>query len=642
MPSDTGPLRITDLTFRDGQQSLLATRMRTEDMEAVAEDVARAGYYALEIWGGATFDSMHRFLGEDPWERPRRLRALIPKPVKLQMLLRGQNLVGYRNYADDVVRAFVEEACRAGIEIFRVFDALNDLRNLECAAKAVLKTGMHLQGTLSYTVTGGRMGGELFTLEYWVAKARALAGLGCQSLCLKDMAGLLHPDDAAALVPALKKASGLPLELHTHTTSGMAEYAVQRAIAAGLDIVDTCSAPLAGRTSHPAVEPLAATLRGTPRDPGLDLTVLSRVASKLEALMPKYRQFLDTSRVATVDIGALEHQIPGGMLSNLVHQLREQDALDRLQQVFEELPRVRADLGFPPLVTPTSQIVGVQAVQNVLLGKPGTIADRYKMINDQVKDYCYGLYGQAPAAIHPEVRAMALKGYARGETPITERPADLLPPELDKAKSEIGDLAADRRELLIFTLFPTTGKRFLQVRRGLEPAPAEWRPKSLEEAQAAQAPAKTPPAPQAPKPGEGLRPLGPGARTYTVRVDGEIYQVEVAAQGAARVRGPSGPAANAPASGPTTPQPIPAAQASPALAAPAQSSKGAVLAPMPGTLIQYTVKVGDPVKAGAVVAVLEAMKMENRLAAPIDGVVKALNAKVGERVAKQAVLLTIG
>ncbi len=637
--ASNSPLRITDLTFRDGHQSLLATRLRTGDLEKVAEDVGRAGYCALEVWGGATFDSMHRFLGEDPWERPRRLRRLIPARVQFMMLLRGQNLVGYRNYADDVVEAFVEEAAEAGIDIFRVFDALNDERNLEAAARAILRVGKHFQAALSYTVTGGRMGGPLFTLEYWVGRAKALAALGAHSLCVKDMAGLLSPDDAARLIPALKQATGLPIELHTHCTAGLAEYTLLRAIDAGVDVVDTCAAPLANRTSHPAVEPLAFLLKGSPRDPGLDFGSLERVAAGLEKLLPPYRKLLDDTRLAIVDIGALSHQVPGGMLSNLVNQLREVEAESRLGEVFEELPRVRQDLGFPPLVTPTSQIVGVQAVQNVLFGKPGSIRSRYAMITDQVKDYCYGLYGRPPAPIQPELLELALQGYPRGATPITCRPGDILAPELPKARSDLGELAQDRRELLLATLFPTTGKRFLRVRRGLEPAPAEWQPPAPGAA-AGPAPKAAAPSPPAAAPAPAQLP---GAKIYRVRVEDEIFEVEVAP---APSRPASVPASASPPpasrAAPAASAPVPAPAAAPATEAASASDPGAVLSPMPGTVIRYAVKEGERVEAGATVVVVEAMKMENRLPAPRAGTVRDIRFKPGDRVARNAVLLTIG
>ncbi len=649
MSKKKNPLKITDLTFRDGHQSLFATRMRTEDMEAIAEAVGKVGYHALEIWGGATFDTMHRFLGEDPWERPRRLRRYIPKEVKFQMLLRGQNLVGYRNYADDVVEAFVDEACDAGIEIFRVFDALNDERNFETAARAIKRNGMHFQAALSYTVTERKMGGEIFTLEYWVGKAKTFASMGADSICIKDMAGLLSPDDAYDLIRAIKKATKLPVELHCHTTSGLAEYTVQRAIDAGVDIIDTCSAPFANRSSHPAVEPIVVMLQGTARDTGLDLDRLTEIAEYLERIGPKYRHLMDDTRLSVVDIGVLMHQVPGGMLSNLVNQLRQAGAEDKLKDVFEELPRVRRELGYPPLVTPTSQIVGVQAVQNVLFGKPGgTLEERYKMISAQVKDYCYGLYGRPPAEIDPDLRRLALKGYPRGEEPITCRPADILEPELEKARAEIGDLAKDRKDLLLYTLFPTTGKRFLRVKYGLEPAPEEWKPRTLEDAEReAELVRKALAGELVEKPAKAEPPAG--ARTYKVYVDGELFEVAVEAPEGVPVVAAAAPAASPgpqPAAAPApAPQPAPApAEPKPepaAAPAPAKEAKGEVLAPMPGMVVDVLVKPGDEVKAGDVVVVLEAMKMENALEAPVDGRVQEVLCAKGDNVAKDAVLVTI-
>ncbi len=644
MSKKPNPLKITDLTFRDGHQSLFATRMRTEDMEAIAEAVGKVGYHALEVWGGATFDVMHRFLGEDPWERPRRLRRYIPKDVKFQMLLRGQNLVGYRNYADDVVEAFVDEACDAGIEIFRVFDALNDERNFETAARAIKRNGMHFQAALSYTVTERKMGGALFTLEYWVEKAKTFASMGADSICIKDMAGLLAPDDAYDLIKAIKKATKLPVELHCHTTSGLAEYTFQRAIDAGVDILDTCSAPFANRSSHPAVEPIVMMLQGTPRDTGLDLDRLNEVAEYLERIGPKYRHLLDTTRLSVVDIGVLLHQVPGGMLSNLVNQLRQAGAEDRLGDVFRELPRVRKDLGYPPLVTPTSQIVGVQAVQNVLFGNPdGALEERYKMISGQVKDYCYGLYGRPPAEINPELRKLALKGYPRGEEPITCRPADILEPELEKAKAEVGDLAKDRKDLLLYTLFPTTGKRFLRVKYGLEPVPEEWQPRTLEDAKREEELCRKALAGELVEKPKAEPPAD--ARTYKVYVDGELFEVAVEAPaGAPPVVTAVTPAAPAPQ--PAAPQPAPAQPAPaaepPKPAAPAAGAKAALEAPMPGMIVDVLVGPGDPVKAGDVVVILEAMKMENALEAPADGVVQEVRCAKGDNVAKGDVLVTIG
>ncbi|MDF1555684.1 MAG: pyruvate carboxylase subunit B [Deferrisomatales bacterium] len=652
------PLKITDLTFRDGHQSLFATRMRTEDIEAIAETAGKVGYHAMEVWGGATFDTMHRFLGEDPWDRPKRLRQYVPKEVKFQMLLRGQNLVGYRNYADDMANAFVDQACEAGVDIYRIFDALNDERNFQTVAKRVLENGKHFQAALSYTVTGRRMGGDIFNLKYWTAKAKTFASMGAHSICIKDMAGLLSPDDAALLIPAIKKATKLPVELHCHTTSGMAEYTFLKAIDAGVDIIDTCSAPFAGRSSHPALEPIVVMLQGTDRDTGFDLEVLAEITEYLETIAPKYRQLLDTSRLAVADIGVLMHQTPGGMLSNLVNQLREAGAMDRLNDVFKELPKVREDLGFPPLVTPSSQIVGVQAVMNVLMGKVGgSVKERYKMVSGQVKDYCYGLYGTPPRPMNPEVQKLALKGYPRGETPITCRPADVLEPELEKARAEIGDLAKTDADLILYNMFPTTGKKFLSVKYGKEPAPAEWAPRTMEQAAAESELCRKALAGELiDRPVKEAPAKGPGLRTFNVFVDGEYFEVDVesvggapvvtavaapavaAAPQAAPVAAPA-PAAPAPAAPQAATAPAPAPVAAPKAAAAA--GKGTIQAPMPGMVVDYLVKPGDTVQAGDVVVILEAMKMENSLEAPVDGVVGPLPYSAGDSVAKGDVLLTI-
>lgn len=631
------PLKITDLTFRDGHQSLFATRMRTEDIEAIAEVAGKVGYHSMEVWGGATFDTMHRFLGEDPWERPKILRRHIPKSVKFQMLLRGQNVVGYRNYADDVLIAFVEEAVEAGIDIFRVFDALNDERNFETAAKAVIKSGAHFQAALSYTVTESRMGGKIFTKDYWMKKAKNFASMGAHSIAVKDMAGLLSPDDAYELIKALKIAVDIPIELHCHTTSGLAEYTFLRAIDAGVDIIDTCSAPFAMRSSHPAIEPIVHMLKGTDRDTGLDMGLLNQIGDYLETIGPKYKHLLDTSKLSMIDLNVLLHQTPGGMLSNLVNQLKEAGAEQRIHEVFEELPRVRKDLGFPPLVTPTSQIVGVQAVMNVLFGKPGTVADRYKMISAQVKDYCYGLYGTPPAAVSEELRKIALKGYPKGEKPIDCRPADVLQPELEKAKAEIGDLAKDRKDLITYVMFPTTGKKFLSVKYGKEPAPAEWKAKTLEDAKREQEIIAKALAGDLMEKKAAGQP-GPGARKYTVYVDGEQFEVAVESIGGAPVVTAIAPVAAAPAAAPVAAAPAAAPAAKPA---PAAKTAGSLCAPMPGLIVDYKVAVGDKVKAGDIVVILEAMKMENSLEAQADGTVTEINFKKGDTVSKDAVLLTI-
>ena len=467
------PVKIQDNTFRDGHQSLLATRMRTEDMIPIADMMDKVGFWAMEVWGGATFDTMHRFLAEDPFERIKTLKQHIKK-TPFSMLLRGQNLVGYRNYADDVARLFVDKASEAGIDVFRVFDALNDFRNFQTVVERIKANGKHFQGTISYSLTERRMGGEVYTLEYYIEKAKELQAMGADTLCFKDMAGIMSPFDIAKLITELKKIITIPIHLHTHYTSGMASMVYLEAIKAGVDIVDTCLAPFALRTSQPAVEPIVATLLGTTRDTGFDLGVLLDMGEKLEEVAPKYRDHLAKHRMSVIDTGVLMHQVPGGMISNLVSQLKEANALHRINEVYEEIPRTRKELGMPPLVTPTSQIVGVQAVLNVLFG-------RYKMITNEVKDLAYGLYGKTPIPIDPEIQQKILKGFKRGTTPVTGRAADYLEPELPKAREKIGNLAKDDFDLLIYALYPTTGEKFLKWKYGLEEKPQAVKPKTLED-----------------------------------------------------------------------------------------------------------------------------------------------------------------
>jgi len=467
------PIRITDTTFRDGHQSSLATRMRTEDMIPIAGELDQVGFHSVEIWGGATFDVAHRFLGEDPWERVRVLKKLMPK-TPFQMLLRGQNLVAYRNHPDDLVEAFVEKSAEVGIDIFRCFDAVNDERNFETAFKVIKRCGKHIQGTICYSLTERRMGGSVYNLQYYLGKARILEDMGSDSLCIKDMAGLLAPYDGYELIKALKKTVKIPIQLHTHYTSGMASMTYLKAIEAGVDIIDTALAPFALRSSQPAVEPIIVALEGTPWDSGLDLAKLLKLGEYLETIAPKYRDFLDTTKMAVIDTNVLMHQIPGGMISNMVSQLKQQKAIHRLHEVYAELPKTRKDLGYPPLVTPTSQIVGVQAVLNVLFG-------RYKMVSMETQDYVYGLYGKPPVPISDEIKKLVLKGYKKGKEPITCRPADLIESEMPKAKEETKELAKDLCDTLIYALYPKTGIQFLKWKYGLEPMPEKVKPKTLED-----------------------------------------------------------------------------------------------------------------------------------------------------------------
>ena len=467
------PIKIQDNTFRDGHQSLLATRMTTEDMTPIAEKMDSVGFWAMEVWGGATFDTMHRFLAEDPFDRIRTLKKYIKK-TPFSMLLRGQNLVGYRNYADDVARLFVDKASEAGIDVFRVFDALNDFRNFQTVVEKIKSNGKHFQGTICYSLTERRMGGDVFNLDYYLNKAKEIQDMGADSLCLKDMAGIMSPFDIARLITELKKKITIPIHLHTHYTSGMASMIYLEAIKAGVDIVDTCLAPFALRTSQPAIEPIVATLYGTTRDTGFDLDLLLELDAYLETIAPKYRDYLARHRMSVIDTGVLVHQVPGGMISNLVSQLTEARALDRLPEVYKEVAVTRKELGMPPLVTPTSQIVGVQAVLNVLFG-------RYKMVTNEVKDLAYGLYGKTPIPVDPDIQKKVLKRYKRGETPVTGRAADYLKPELEEDKKKVGNLARDDYDLLIYALYPTTGEQFLKWKYGLEEKPPEVKPKTLED-----------------------------------------------------------------------------------------------------------------------------------------------------------------
>jgi pyruvate carboxylase subunit B len=649
------PIKFTDTTFRDGHQSLLATRMRTEDILPFMERMDRMGYWALEVWGGATFDTAHRFLGDDPWDRIRLVKGLLKKTPTM-MLLRGQNLVGYRNYADDVTYRFVRYAADNGVDIFRVFDALNDQRNWEVSVKALMdakKAGCmaHFQAAVCYSLTQRRMGGPIFNLEYYVDFAKRAEDMGADSFCLKDMAGMCSPYDAYAIVKALKETLKIPVEFHTHYTSGQGSMAYLKAMEAGVDIVDTCLSPFALRTAQPAIEPLLVAVEQTDRETDMDLAALIEIGQDLERVAVKYRDLLDTSKLAQIDTGVLLHQIPGGMYSNLVNQLKEANALDRIREVMAELPQTRKELGYPPLVTPTSQIVGIQAVFNVLFG-------RYQQIPAEVKALAYGLYGRTPAPMDKKVQKLILKGYERGETPTTKRPGEILEPEWDKAVEATRGLAKNDGDVLIYALYPTTGLRFLRWKYGLEPIPPEVRGKTLEQikledevvsrlkqknlfAQVKEYLDRLErPAPE----------KGPGLRTFNVFVDGQYFAVEVECTSGAPVLTGVTPAPR-PAAAPAAPPPPPAAAPPPppaaapaAAAAPAEALAAGEVplrAPMPGMIISYNVKVGDRVNTGDLVCVLEAMKMQNSLPAPASGIVKAINFEPGASVPKDAVIMVI-
>jgi oxaloacetate decarboxylase alpha subunit/pyruvate carboxylase subunit B len=669
-PKADNPVKIMDLSLRDGHQSLFATRGRTEDMIPVAEMMDDVGFWAVEMWGGATFDAMHRFLNEDPWERIRTLKRYFKK-TPFSMLLRGQNLVGYRNYADDVAREFVIRAAENGMDVFRTFDALNDYRNFQTVVEEIKKAKKHFQGCICYTMTQPRLGGEVYNLDYFVKKAKALEEMGADSICIKDMAGLIAPYDAYNLIKTLKESVSPPIHLHSHFTSGMSPMSHLKAIEAGVDILDTCMTAYAYRTSHPAIEPLVMSLLGTNRDTGFDIKLLAKINTIMEKeIIPKYMHLVDDSKFSIIDINVLLHQTPGGMLSNLVNQLREMDALDRIDEVYKELPRVRKELGQIPLVTPTSQIVGTQTVNNVLFDKDN---ERYKMITGQVKDLCYGLYGKTAIPIDPEVQKKALKGYSRGETPIDSRPAAVLDPELDKAREEIGDLAVDQDDLILYALYPVTGKKFLKWKYGKEPVPEDVKPRTLDDAKAMIETLKKirkgeiaiPEKKDIPEKGENLR-------VFNVFVEDEYYEVGVEQVGGASMvsyvqalpaesgqsasvpqqpaavqqpAAPTGPMISKAPSAPPPPPPRPKAPAPKKETAPVETSSAdgtPLKAPMPGMIVNYEVKLDDSVNEGDTVVILEAMKMQNALPAPATGKVKAINYSSGDSVSKNDILCVIG
>ena len=441
-------LRITETSLRDGHQSLIATRLTTEEILPILEKMDNAGYYSLEVWGGATFDACIRFLNEDPWERLRAIRAKVKK-TKLQMLIRGQNLLGYRHYADDVVEEFVKKSIENGIDIIRAFDALNDYRNLETTIRAVKKYKGHCQGCIAYTTS------DVHTVDYYVKKVLELEKMGVDSICIKDMAGILMPKTGYELIKKIKSVTSLSIELHTHCTGGIASILYTEAIEAGVDIIDTAISPFSGGTSQPATEVFAQLLKGTKRDPELSLEILGEIADYFKPIKEKYRtKGVLNPRVMDTEPKTLAYQVPGGMLSNLMSQLDQQKALNKYEEVLKEIPRVRKDLGYPPLVTPLSQMVGTQAVFNVLLG------ERYKVIPKEIRDYVKGLYGKTPVPVDKDIQIKIIKDIE----PLKCRPADLIEPEMEKLKKEIGNLAKTTEDVLIYALFPENAKKFLENR----------------------------------------------------------------------------------------------------------------------------------------------------------------------------------
>ncbi|EOD78743.1 Oxaloacetate decarboxylase alpha chain [Grimontia indica] len=590
------PLAITDVVLRDAHQSLFATRMRLDDMLPIAAALDDVGYWSLETWGGATFDACIRFLGEDPWVRLRELKKAMPK-TPMQMLLRGQNLLGYRHYADDVVEKFVERAHANGMDVFRIFDAMNDVRNFEKAVKSAVDVGAHAQGTLSYTTS------PYHTLDTWTDLAKRLEDLGCHSLCIKDMSGLLKPYEAEELIKRIKASCDIPLALHCHATTGLSTATAVKAVEAGLDVLDTAISSMSQTYGHTPTETVVAMLQGTERDTGLQLEKIEPIAAYFREVRKKYAKF--EGQLKGVDSRILIAQVPGGMLTNMEGQLKEQGAADRLDEVLEEIPRVREDLGYIPLVTPTSQIVGTQAVINVLTG------ERYKSITKETAGVLKGEYGAAPAEVNKELQARVLDG---GEA-ITCRPADLIEPELHiltdeliaKSKEE-GILLAEAQvdDVLTYSLFPQVGLKFLKNRGN----PDAFEPVPGSEPEVAAAPAA---------------PASAGdTEAYSVQVNGQVYDVVVGPQGELTSVTPSGAAPTA--------APVPA---------PTAGASEAVAAPLAGNIFKVVAKQGHQVQEGDVLLILEAMKMETEVRATRAGVVQDVMVKEGDSVTVGSPLLSL-
>lgn len=596
----SNPLKLTELVLRDAHQSLLATRMRIDDMLPIAEKLDKVGYWSMESWGGATFDACIRYLGEDPWERIRELKKAMPNTPQ-QMLLRGQNLLGYRHYADDVVKRFVERAKDNGVDVFRIFDAMNDVRNLKTAIKAAKDVDGHAQGTMSYTVS------PVHTLEKWVEMAQKLEDLGCDSLCIKDMAGLLRPNDAFELVSALKKNTSLPIAMQCHATTGLSVATYQKSIDAGIDMLDTAISSMSMTYGHSPTETLVAMTENTDRDTGLDLPLLEEIASYFRDVRKKYAQF--EGSLKGVDARILLAQVPGGMLTNMENQLKEQGAIEKFDQVLEEIPKVREDLGFIPLVTPTSQIVGTQAVLNVLSG------ERYANISKETAAVLKGEYGATAAPVNEDLQKRVLDGAE----PITQRPADLLDNELDKLTDELKEKAKNEDirladavvdDVLTYALFPQIGLKFLKNRDNpdaFEPAP---------QAQS-ESPAKS-----TSEPATSSGSAEPEA--YDVDVDGQRYRVRI---------GPAGELEEV----------APAPKSSTDKGGDSSSTGGETIkAPLAGNVFKVVAKEGQAVAAGDVVIVMEAMKMETDIKAETGGTVKSLHVKEGDAVSVGDELVTLG
>ncbi len=581
------PLAITELVLRDAHQSLLATRLRLEDMLPIAQQLDDAGYWSIESWGGATFDACIRYLGEDPWERIRALKKAMPK-TKQQMLLRGQNLLGYRHYADDVVTRFVERAHDNGVDVFRIFDAMNDMRNLQTAIRATIDCGAHAQGTISYTVS------PVHSIDLWVDLGKRLEDQGVHSICIKDMAGLLKPYECEELVTKLKASVDVPIAMQCHATTGLSTATYQKAIDAGIDILDTAVSSMSMTYGHTATETIASILEGTPRDTGLSLPHLEGIASYFRQVRKKYAKF--EGSLKGVDARILLAQVPGGMLTNMESQLKEQGAEDKFDLVLEEIPRVREDLGFIPLVTPTSQIVGTQSVLNVLTG------ERYKSITKETAGVLKGEYGATAAPVNSELQLRVLDG----QDAITCRPADLLEPEMNTLTEELEKLASDTSftlaedkvdDVLTYALFPQVGLKFLQNRHN--PSAFEAAPSEDEVVQSSTVPSTSSDA---------------SPTVYDVRVDGQLYSVEVGAAGQL---------------GAITPVNTPVPAQSPA---PQSTTGHTVTAPLAGNVFKVVANIGARVEEGDVIMILEAMKMETEIRSTHSGVVSSVLVSEGEAV----------
>ena len=601
-------IKLTDVILRDAHQSLIATRMRTEDMLPVCPQLDAMDYWSLECWGGATYDACLRFLKEDPWERLRKLREALPN-TRLQMLLRGQNLLGYRHYADDVVRAFVDKSAQNGMDVFRIFDALNDVRNLKTAIEATNESGKHAQGTLCYTVS------PVHSVQGFVQMAKELQAMNCDSICIKDMAGLLTPYATAELVKALKDAVDLPLHLHSHSTSGLAAMCHLKAIENGCEHIDTAISSWSGGTSHPPTESLVAALRNTEYDTGLDLEALQEIGLYFYGIRKKYHQF--ESDFTGVDTRVQVNQVPGGMISNLANQLKEQNALDRMDEVMAEIPQVRKDLGYPPLVTPSSQIVGTQAVLNVITGK------RYKTITKEVNNYLHGGYGKPPAMVDK-----ALQQKAVGKDEIIEcRPADMIPDELDHLREEIGSLALNDEDVLSFAMFPDVGRQFLEQRANNELVPESLLPYPGNNKQQ-----NTPTEFNITLHGEsyhikitGSGHKGEAERHFYLTVDGTPEETIVETLDEIVLTGGAEGAIKTKIAGKR----------------PKATKEGDVTTSMPGNVVDIMVAEGDIVKAGQPVLVTEAMKMETEIQAPIDGRIDGVFVSKGDSVNPGETLIEI-